>query len=351
MLTKDIALSVLGFVIGVVVVERLFWSLRRATETNVPSPSPPPTLPVCLPSELTKGVWSERWISFSQCERWQWKDSRQVDRDLFSTGASFIWSGNSIKRHIFLRFADQRTGVKERFGGKLDGNLNDYDREKEKQLCRKDVRVDSNRTYSNHICGASCCGACSCMNTIASVSQFFTWQQEWFSQDLAKIWMTLIQDQLLKSKKVFLLLNAGLIFAWKEAEKSLVRLRSEGEQLISFLASLPDSVRVIYLSSTNVDEFEQDVWMAAQDGLLQLMFNSMPPGKRPVWVDLRGITYAFVDFKDQNHFTGRPVDVIIDVLMHIFVNWDQLYCKECRGYQDMMAVSRRCRTSASTKCS
>ncbi len=348
MLFKDVALSVIGLMLGAFVTERLYWSSCRVMKAS--TLSSPSTLHICLPSELTKGFWSEKWTSFSRCEEWQWKDSEQVNKDLISTGASFIWSGNSIKRHIFLRFADQRSGVNDRFAGKFSADLNDYDREKEKQLCRKDIYVDLNRTYNNHGCGMACCGACSCMNAIANVSQFFTWQQEWFSQDLGKIWKTIIHDELAKSKKVFLLLNAGLIFAWKEADRSLVRLRSEGEQLVLFLNSLPDNVHVIYLSSTNVDAFEQDIWMAAQDGLLQLMFNSMSVARRPIWVDLRAITYAFVDFKDQNHFTGRPVDAIIDILMHIFVYWDMLYCNTCRGYHEMMALSRKCRTSTSTKC-
>ena len=70
----------------------------------------------------------------------------------------------------------------------------------------------------------------------------------------------------------------------------------------------------------------------AQDGMLRVLFSAMPYQRRPVWLDARLALSQWIDFIDVNHFGGKSAQVVLEALVHLFVNWEALYGYGGRGW-------------------
>ena len=255
----------------------------------------------------------------SACARWRWGGGAEVASALRAGNVSIIWSGNSIRRHIFFRFSGLLGG-----GARAQGADSDYgfvSREGEKAACRKNVDVPSDFRYDKPGCGDSCCGACSCMSDSGGVPQYFVWQQEWFDEQLERVWNALVAIEAAKDKnrRVFIIMNAGLIWAWQKSERSLPLLVEQFQGLRRWLEQLPDSVRVIYTGSTSTKSVEQNMWMNGQDGVMRVLLETVSSEKRPAFVSMRELSADLLDFVDPNHFTGRTADALIDSVMHVLL--------------------------------
>lgn len=328
----------------------ILWYGKVTLPSRIFSEDMPRNTDLCLPYELSNGHWignSEtskplRWVTFANCERFQWRDSSTTLEELNHSNISIVWSGNSITRHIYFRTTQLLNGSISRSDIHVDteSQFHGYDREMEKQLCAKDVKPIANFNYDKPACGAAdCCGFCSCKTEVQGLKQYFIWQQEWFDDNLEQLWTNMLHFfdvEHSPEKRVFFILNAGLIWAWQEHEKSLERLRTQFEGFSKFVQSLPENVKVIYKASTMVKSDKVCNWyQAAQDGMLSTLLATIPAAKRPVYLDLRALTYPFIDFVDGNHYSGRTADATVDLLLHLILNYDKLYGSESRGLKQL----------------
>jgi hypothetical protein len=289
---------------------------------------PVASLPICLPHEIENGYWHvnktngfHSWKTLSDCEQWRWPGALELGRILNSKNTTIIWSGNSIRRHVYFRFSLLMAGEHRTANNEHMSNV--YSREAEKAKCSKDAVLSLDFNYEKPGCeGDGCCGACSCMNKMGGVTQYFVWQQEWFDKKMDDSWSALIAME--KQQNVYLVINAGLIWAWQKKEQSLLLLIDQFHGLKAFLENLPPNVRVIYTSSSITSDTAQNNWISAQDGLIRSLFDTISVSKRPLFLDIRPITLPRLDYVDANHFTGRTADAVIDAIMHLIVHWDTI---------------------------
>lgn len=325
--------------------------LTRNTSLDTAMASVIHGLPLCLPMELEHGYWSPngtaaeavKWVPFSQCNKLEWMQPEPTLQALKERNVSIIWSGNSITRHIFFRATELLKGGERAVKPEDRVQWHDYNRQIEKDQCPKDVRPAEHFAYNKPGCSAdSCCGVCSCMSNVDGVRQYFIWQQEWFDDALQQLWTGLLSDlQDDAGQQIFLVLNAGLISAWKQEEASLPKLLDQFANLTNFLVTLPPNVHVIYKGSSATKSTNIDMYQAAQDGMIQALLNTIPAAHRPIYLDTRRQTEKFIDYVDDNHYTGRSADATIDNLLHLILNWDELYLPGGRGweYQQKMGTA------------
>lgn len=209
--------------------------------------------------------------------------------------AVLILSGNSIMRHLFFRTAAW-------LGGKTDDTYTQNERAAEKDLCTKEVPQTVSRAAGNFrkpFCKSGCCGVCSCHHTVAATntSLYFVWQQEWYDDNVERSWNALLGLEHLRGKRIYMLMNAGLVRASRteHAPKSLECLvQFQFPRLREWLQEHALDVHTMYLASTPEQGEAADVWLGAQDGMLRTLLSGMPQGSRPVWLDARALAASWV---------------------------------------------------------
>ena len=251
---------------------------------------------------------------------WEWTSGADVIQNILRN-TTLIWSGNSVRRHTFMYFSNVLEGKQQRVGNASNSTsvLDWYDRDLEKKMCPKDAIDAATFSYDKPGCSSGCCGACSCATSVHGLQQYFVWQQQWFDAQLKSVWENLIS--VAGPKKIVLVMNAGLILAWTKREGSLPILIQEAVGLKEFITNLPDHVSVIYLKSSKVSDVDMDsqnMFMRAQDAVLEMIFRTITPMKKqPIVVDLYEMTRKRIDFVDSNHYTGRSSEVEIDMILHV----------------------------------
>jgi len=324
----------------------LTWT-HLAVPSQVSSAPNRRTLPhahFCTAPELAHGSWvtdpnatfhwddpafsHAQWVRTASCRQFVFTTPEEVGSLLLSRNISVIWSGNSIMRHVFFRAAELMAGQPRAIGPNQDYGI--FSREQEKTACKKQLDIADSFDYHKPGCGNSCCGACSCLSSVQDVPQYFVWQQEWFDAKLRTAWERLIQIEQGKTphQQIYLVMNAGLIWAWQKAGQSLPLMIEQFAELKTWIIQLPPNVHVIYTSSTSTASVDQNLWMSAQDGLLRVLFETIHQSRRPVFLSLREISRDHVDFVDGNHFTGRTADAVIDAILHVIVHWNPIHAAE-----------------------
>ena len=150
--------------------------------------------------------------------------------------AAVIFSGNSIMRHVFFRFASFLRGVS-------SDNFTQSSRQAEKEMCTKELSPVARKEaggFMKPFCKSGCCGVCSCASDVGNVPLYFVWQQEWYDARMRRIWDELFSSAPLQSRRVYLVMNAGLVNArvlckvWppREAGMRIVRAEAPKERLI-----------------------------------------------------------------------------------------------------------------------
>jgi hypothetical protein len=327
----------------------LAWSHFGASGEDLPHRRTLPASRLCTAPELAHGAWVDtradgpnasawdwddpayshaQWVRASPCQQFRFTTPGEVNPLFLAGNISVIWSGNSIRRHVFFRATELMEGQPRAVGPNQDYGI--FSRENEKTACKKQLELSDSFDYHKPGCGAGCCGACSCMSFVQGIPQYFVWQQEWFDPKLRTAWDRLIAIELGKGshRRIFLVMNAGLIWAWQKADKSLPLIVEQFAELKQWLMRLPPNVHVIYTSSTATASADQNMWMNAQDGLLRVLFESIHRGRRPVFLSLREMSRDRVDFVDGNHFTGRMADAVIDAIFHAIIHWDAVRAAE-----------------------
>ena len=207
--------------------------------------SPPPPPPLCLPIEHMHGYWTESpvsgyitgkaqmkprqflrgklnasalWEPYSGCSIPIRGPADRVLEHLQQRNVTLVFSGNSIMRHVFFRFASY-------LRGEANDEFTQDVRHAEKELCSKDVDLTSADTptpssrgtrasskhggsshhrregsssgrsdssgvggslqqalgeagkYRKPFCKNGCCGVCSCASTVSGLTIYFVWQQ------------------------------------------------------------------------------------------------------------------------------------------------------------------------------
>ena len=301
--------------------------------------------PLCLPFELSQGTWAGRkWVHFSACHRDEFRDGVEIANKL--KNAAIIWSGNSVMRHYFFRFEARLLND---MSGNSSGthviiSSDNYDREEEKKTCEKDINVTKGSPGAPLRDDYACAGYCSCRHITRNISNYFVWQNEWCSNKLVNIWNDLITS-IPDDQQIFFITNAGLIYAFTEGHESLKRIEREWDCLANFFLSLPARVKVLYRGSTGVMKKREDNYIAAQDGYILALLATLPVEKRPVYLDTRMLTSSRRGFIDDNHFGGTTIDVSIDMLLHLWINWDNLYGENKRGFAYQRSQSSYCANS------
>lgn len=370
-------------------------SAQRPAGAFVPRRSHAPR-PLCLPTEHMHGYWSEEptsayafgkpgmrprqylrgvlnrsatWEPISECVVPTRGPPQRVLRHLQQRNATLVFSGNSIMRHVFFRFASFLRGVP-------NDEFSQDERQVEKQLCSKDLSTARRLAALSHSSGSSdrrgaadatgraaadgargssslqqalssagnfrkpycksgCCGVCSCASSVGSLTLYFIWQQEWFDERMRKVWNELLGSEPLRDRQPYLVMNAGLVHARAPSLPCILNYQFPllREYLVEQLPTRHPRARTIYLASPTVQGEEADAWMGAQDGMLRSLFSAMPAARRPIWLDARAATADWVDFIDVNHFGGKSAQVIIEALVHLAVHWEELYSEGGRGWR------------------
>ena len=205
----------------------------------------PPPPPLCLPIEHMHGYWTEpphsgyitgkaqmkprqflrgklnasaSWEPYSGCSVPIRGPANRVLENLQQRNVTLVFSGNSIMRHVFFRFASY-------LRGEAKDEFTQDARQTEKDLCSKDVDLPTadvpaslsrggraggkHGGSSNHrrdggssgsgdsasvggslqqalgeagkfrkpFCKNGCCGVCSCASTVGGLTIYFVWQQ------------------------------------------------------------------------------------------------------------------------------------------------------------------------------
>ena len=375
---------------------------------------------LCLPHEYLDGYWSSppmlhyhtgpasmkprqflraqlndsaRWQPSVKCEMPARGSSTRALRMLARRNVSIVFSGNSIMRHVFFRFASFLRGEEDEFSQDA--------REREKALCPKELDASAGGgagKYRKPFCKSGCCGACSCAHEVATatagrVGLFFVWQQEWYDARMRRVWDALLTSPQLQRRQVYLVMNAGLVNAREPSLNCILNYqfpllrdyllrglpvvtapplhlpwslpppppshapppsrahhtkRAQGGTAANETDAagaptaerLPPRVHVVYLASPPTQHEEAAAWMGAQDGMLQSLFEGMPPSHRPLWFDARPALRDWVDYIDVNHFGGRAANVVVDGLIHLAVHWDALYGVGGRGWRRQRRATR-----------
>ena len=240
--------------------------------------------------------------------------------------SAVVFSGNSIMRHVFFRFAAFLRGV-------TADNFTQSGRQAEKELCTKEISPVARKEaggFMKPFCKSGCCGVCSCASSVGDVPLYFVWQQEWYNARMRRIWDELFSMEALHRRNIVLVMNAGLVNARVQSLGCIVGYQFPllREYL---LTGMPSNVRVVYLASPPAQGEEADAWMGAQDGMLRVLFSAIPPTRRPVWLDARMALSQWVDYIDVNHFGGRSAQVVIEALIHLVLHWEVLYGEGGRG--------------------
>jgi hypothetical protein len=313
--------------------------------------------PLCLPVELMHGYWSDEPLiqyksgkasmrprhflrgKLNKTSQWHMHQACLAPAQgsaatalslLRSANVSIVFSGNSIMRHVFFRFASYLRGVP-------TDEFTQDERQAEKDVCTKEVFPQTTSrgvagAYRKPFCKNGCCGVCSCASSVAGIGLYFVWQQEWYDERMRQVWDELLSSEPLRGRTTFLVMNAGLVHAKLSSLQCIMRYQFPMLRHY-LLGGLPSHVRTIYMASTPAQGEEADAWMGAQDGMLRTLFSAIPPRRRPVWLDARTALSDWVDYIDVNHFGGRSAQVIIDALVHIVGHWERLYTAGGRGWE------------------
>ena len=319
----------------------LTWSHLRVAKELPQLRRTLPTSYLCSVHELAHGRWltdpnatfhwddpvfsHAQWVRAFPCRQFRFTAPDEVNALFLSGNIAVIWSGNSIKRHVFFRATELMEGRPRAVGPNQDYGI--FTREQERTACKKQLELNSSFDYDKPGCGASCCGACSCMSSVQGIPQYFVWQQEWFDAKLRSAWDRLIQIERERNphQQIFLVMNAGLVWAWQKADQSLPLIVQQFTELKTWLVHLPPSVHVIYTSSTATASIDQNIWTNAQDGVLRVLFESIHRDRRPVFLSLREMSRDRIDFVDGNHFTGRTAEAVIDAIFHVILHWGPVH--------------------------
>ena len=370
------------------------------------SAAAPHAAPLCLPSEHLHGHWSEEPITSYQIGMASMKPRQflrgrlngsahwqphaactvpvrgppaRVLRLLARRNASVVFSGNSVMRHLFFRFASYLRGDEH-------DDFSQSERAKEKALCAKELDPDVGGVagkFKKPFCRSGCCGVCSCAHRISSpggthVALYFIWQQEWYDARMRRVWDSLLASPPFEGRRTYLIMNAGLVNA-RVASLSCI-LHYQFPLLRDYLlhgmpganstatpppVAAPPSlqpssrverwrpqadgvvgqplgrVRTMYLSSPPTQHEEATAWMGAQDGMLRALFEAMPASHRPVWLDTTEVLRGWGDFIDVNHFGGASANALVEAVVHLVLHWEALYSDGGRGAVYERRATRR----------
>ena len=260
---------------------------------NHPAAEVPLEKRLCNLTEVENGVWRNgSWEPPSGCRL-------RADLELLrQKNVTFIWTGNSIMRHTFFRLG-------ELMAGKHRGVVDYEGREEEKMKCNKDPEQ----------------GECSCQIPVhrgdnTTTYYCFIWQQEWIDDRLRATWDRKIAD----GAEVYMVMNAGLVWAWHEGLNSVQRMQAQLPSLLDWCKSLPNKVKLIYTQSTHTLRPHWGEAVLAQNAVMRAQFPRHDP--RMTLLNLWPTSSAAIDYVDDNHFSGRTVEANIDVILHVFLNWD-----------------------------
>ena len=296
----------------------------------------------------------------------------RVLRQLARHNVSIVFSGNSIMRHVFFRFASYLKGV-------AHDDFSQDERAREKELCTKELDADAGGgagKFRKAFCKSGCCGVCSCAYEVGKESNskagvvplYFIWQQEWYDSRMRKVWDALLQSAPFEGRRTYLIMNAGLVHARSQSLTCILHYQFPllRDYLINGLPgantttttaaaaaatataaatsptpALPRRMtRVIYMASPPTQHETEGAWLGAQDGMLKALFEGMPSANRPVWLDARPALKDWVDYIDVNHFGGRSAMTIIETIVHLALHWEVLYSPGGRGYEHERRATR-----------
>ena len=209
-----------------------------------------PSPPLCLPSELLAGDWtlpptsryieakhmrprffirstvnaSATWRPHADCSAPESREpAKRLLQQLARRNVTFVFSGNSVVRHIFFRLAAYLRGIQK-------DEYSTSERDREKAVCSKELSPSAGGDagkFKKPFCKTGCCGVCSCAHEVdsgadGSVRLYFVWQQEWYDARMRRVWDALLTSAPFERRTTYMVMNAGLVNARKDSLSCII---------------------------------------------------------------------------------------------------------------------------------